>query len=328
MTTKGGPIAETGTSTLSRRKNDRKRNRKSHATYHEIEQMDTVSYTKTSISKQSLEDRLNDLKVKLERESARMNAMESAPGETRDLFVESVASSFSLCAPFTESALMTAFKINPKRMEQVVSSASINVLSAPIKVWCRPTWHENRRIEHLRRASSSIEWRPVFELAIYWDIILWHWLCVFCSSTESTAPNVSEFVRRSGSEDEGDSLIAHSQSSIFMGCWWHCAVFTQSNLSGSGWGTLLFWNIAIRIDRFISVLKAICVAIVDLVLAERWWIGILVRDSDGDCSECEDASFARDGQVGRMLFAVNTSPLQRVDIWKCMISTVATCWTR
>jgi len=88
-------------------------------------------------SKQRMGERVTAGRRKLEHglalQSERVRLMESTSPKTLEVAVESIAESFSLCSPFLEGTLLTAFKADPKRVEEVVTASTRKVLSAPIK---------------------------------------------------------------------------------------------------------------------------------------------------------------------------------------------------
>jgi len=63
----------------------------------------------------------------------RVNSMNSATPQTKDVVVGAVEASLRSKAPFLEDTLLTAFKINPKRVEEAVLATCNDVLAAPIK---------------------------------------------------------------------------------------------------------------------------------------------------------------------------------------------------
>jgi len=73
---------------------------------------------------------------KLEHELAlrneRVKLMESTSPETMELMVESIEECFALCSPFLEGTLMAAFRANPERVEEVMTTTTRKVLTAPI----------------------------------------------------------------------------------------------------------------------------------------------------------------------------------------------------
>ena len=92
--------------------------------------------TESSTTRQKLGERVLDARSKLaaarQLQSVRLRQLEQSK-ETLDALVQSISDSFLRCAPFSESALLVAFAANLEEVQLVVTKASKQVLSAPIR---------------------------------------------------------------------------------------------------------------------------------------------------------------------------------------------------
>ena len=88
-------------------------------------------------SKQRLGERVVAGIKKLEADKAmqdeRAERIRAVSPETLDVIVRSIANSFERCSPFSEPALLVAFKANPEEILRILTKSCKKVLSAPIR---------------------------------------------------------------------------------------------------------------------------------------------------------------------------------------------------
>ena len=89
-------------------------------------------------SKAKLGARVLASRKKLETDSQmqeeRTKQVQAASPETLEVIVQSIADAFQRCSPFSDAALLVAFKANPEEVQRIMTKSCKKVLSAPIKM--------------------------------------------------------------------------------------------------------------------------------------------------------------------------------------------------